>query len=350
MELDPKTRAYLVKVKELFTTGNYDDIFDAAYDVMYQEWNGTPENEGKSWGQMLDWLEKTYGDRAVLYQMLGAFNYQVCNGGVAQWVDNGYASKKRSYRGSADYEAFEDLRVLFDKYYFMNLPCGDKMEKTLSDVAMIIETINDMENCNQCDNKRWVKCPDCDGEGTVNYGDDDDEDDEDTCDECHGDGKIYCPDCNPNGDLDEDQTPDINCVDEHLLDSVDTGYYKFNEEWIKAVNEDIKALANTIGIRAKARAMGLSESKLKESALSQEEKAQVVKNVIDILDEIGDDEFIVNTAEDMTVDDEDGLSDLDIEDMKYLIADFIVDGIENGAGWAIDTYQDQIRKLYADWT
>ena len=280
MEMDGKTRAFIALAKRKFASGDYDDIYEAAYDVMYEDWK-LPENEGKSYGEMVHRAQATYGDLAALLQLLGAFNYQVCNGGIVQWYDNGYASMESHGWGSnkSDHDLFDMLRDLFDESDLVGIKHGSDFSQTLTQVADLFQDLEDIETCYTCEGKRWVECPTCDGSGIVKY-DDDDEDEEETCEECDGNGQLPCDGCNPEGLMDENQNPDFSCLGEYLLNRVDTGYYKYNEEWMKSLDGYLTGLAGQIGIRAKARSMGLSEARIREGSDSADK-------IIDMLDASG---------------------------------------------------------------
>lgn len=66
-------------------TSCWQNLMDNAYD----KW-GINKKTGKSWGyrQFLNNLDAVERKAVVL----GNFHYQTCNGGLQQWVDNGYAS------------------------------------------------------------------------------------------------------------------------------------------------------------------------------------------------------------------------------------------------------------------
>ena len=60
------------------------DVWQTLMDRAYDKWQGT----GWNYSQFL--LNLDAAERKAV--ILGNFHYQVCNGGLSQWVDNGYAS------------------------------------------------------------------------------------------------------------------------------------------------------------------------------------------------------------------------------------------------------------------
>ena len=112
--------------------------------------------------------------------------------------------------------------------------------------------------------------------------------------------------------------------------------------------EDLEESFAVIGENQLARAF-LASDKGDQSMikLTKEEKDEIADTIWDELEKF-DDGFIVGLAEDFTCEDEDGISDLDLGDMKALIADEIVSRIETETGWTRDGYVKELNDLYRD--
>lgn len=81
----------LQKVREALETSKESCPWQRLMDLGYREWQ-KPENRKWCYRDMVEWAGETYGEVVKLFILLGAANYQICNGGFLQYFDNGYAS------------------------------------------------------------------------------------------------------------------------------------------------------------------------------------------------------------------------------------------------------------------
>lgn len=136
-----------------------------------------------SWGysDALEWLEQEFGPLAKLAVLYNRYNGQVCNGGHAQYYDNGYASQGGGFFESHgdSTELHEELISLFEQH--AEIPSKQAVLGILKDFEL-------EENTYTCD--------DCGGSGEHDEEDEDGEIvDTYTCDSCGGDGELedgYC--------------------------------------------------------------------------------------------------------------------------------------------------------------
>jgi len=172
------------------------DIHQKIMNVAYDKWDDKQT--------MGDWFDKLLPieKKAVA---LGKLNQQVCNGGFAQWFDNGYSG------------------VMFDvvKYAINIMPKTETVEELK---RILIKFENVMENNNWGEGSYTEmedeSCYTCDGTGETF---DDDEDDYVTCDECDGSGTVECEVQYFHSDEVFDDLRNLGIDDE---------FYKINEQFL----------------------------------------------------------------------------------------------------------------------
>jgi hypothetical protein len=78
------------KIKDKIKEDNSSDLHQSLLNIGYNWWN---ENKVKelSYGDMINHVEKEYGEFVACMILLGKYNQQVCNGGHSQYYNNGYA-------------------------------------------------------------------------------------------------------------------------------------------------------------------------------------------------------------------------------------------------------------------
>ncbi len=148
-------------------------------DLGYREWQ-TPENRKWCYREMVEWAGETYGEMVKLFILLGAANYQICNGGFSQYFDNGYASGEEGCfrRHDEDLPLHREMLNLFGKYGLHQSELGSEIYAVLAAFRIVL---NDDTECEEED------------------------------DDCrHG---------------------DVGNTDE--LDALDARYYTVNEKWVK---------------------------------------------------------------------------------------------------------------------
>lgn len=137
--------------------------------------------------------------------IMGNLNYQVCNGGFAQWDDNGY---------SDDLEALKEI-------------CDKGIELGLSDFVELKKILLDFEDVPE--ERHYtdiVTCSDCKGKGYFNEEDEEGEEIEVNCYECDGTGKV------------DEETDNWDEIREEL-DSLDNRYYE-----LETIEEQMQELLN----------------------------------------------------------------------------------------------------------
>lgn len=237
------------------TTPDFENLFQEILNIGYTEWQ-KPEND---WGfaRMLNWMSKNYGEESAFLIMLGKFNQQVENGGITQWIDNGYASndKKHSYGRDQriDISLLEKMIEYFESSPLKETEIGEKVYHLLIEIRDLIEETADY--CQRCRNHRYIRCTSCNGTGRT-------EDDEE-CEECEGEGEAPCDLCNPEGQVDLDAK--VGELNSFYIDRLDQEYYKYSEKWMQEIENYLKQEIRAIsggGLLSRAQAFKTIESYL----------------------------------------------------------------------------------------
>jgi hypothetical protein len=244
-----------------------DDLYQAVLDLGYTEWR-KPENEMWSFGNMVRWMEENFGRDAALITMLGKFNQQVDNGGVTQWLDNGYASNapegRRGYQGISpqmNLDLLEQMLDLMASSPIGSLPSADVIKDVLENILRTVSGSD--QDCSNCHNHRYVRCEDCEGTG---YIEDDGGEDTD-CLSCSGEGEVPCDDCNSKGRLESDA--DHGSINYKGFEWSEDTYFKIEEEWTKQIEGWLRRLVR----RSKSNSVNRTQAiKATESILSTLDK------------------------------------------------------------------------------
>lgn len=171
----------------------------------------------------------------AIAMVIGAFNYQVRNGGLEQWFYNRYWDS--------------DFDLLYDS---MKKAVGFDLGKESRTILAILERIKIAQEqhsmitkdgyvhveCSDCngDGEYEETCPDCDGSGTTSP----DDDFGDVCPTCDGDGVIieFCSNCEGTGYYEVELPYFVNTTDYLIINNVDS-----NTEIFKLVtNDDVNEL------------------------------------------------------------------------------------------------------------
>jgi hypothetical protein len=286
---------------------DHDDLFQEVLNIGYTEWQQHLEG-ANAWGfaNMVNWMRETFGDDAALIMMLGKFNQQVYNGGIIQWLDNGYASDDSTrHRRQQFYGASPEMdTTLLDNMVddlqasdLSKLPHGHEM---LDILLRIQDEISDADgSCPNCNNHRYVKCENCDGTGENAEGED--------CEECDGEGEIPCPECNEDGHLEMDARE--GSLNNMTFDRLDQMYYEFSDVWEKEVTDYLKSLVRQSqpgdGLLSRAQAFKATEKLLVMidrllEAIEDETEEGDVSSFIEPTQEPYDPEVLVNEYEDLS--------------------------------------------------
>lgn len=108
-------------------------------DLGYREWQ-MPENRKWSYRDMVEWAGETYGEVVKLFILLGAANYQICNGGFLQYFDNGYASGEGGcfHHHDEDILLHREMLVLFGKYGLHQSEIGSEIYTILAALRIVL--------------------------------------------------------------------------------------------------------------------------------------------------------------------------------------------------------------------
>jgi hypothetical protein len=128
------------------------DAWQAVVDIGYEWWESQPKDARVHYSEMVAHMKNAYGEIAALLILLGKANYQICNGGVRQYFDNGYATL-----GAGGYSSdkeniglHKELARLYGRHF---LGLGKKtgvLYILLNDIGERLEKhINDLDECDE---------------------------------------------------------------------------------------------------------------------------------------------------------------------------------------------------------
>jgi len=169
--------------------------WQATMSVMFDKLKSADVRQAKS-------IAKKYDDKYVLAVLAGFHNYQVENGGYAQYFDNGYAS---GYSSGAFGNHGDDLEM---HHYLMEL-----VKKHSKEIGSIAKSV--LKNMASMD--VYVEdCEDCGGSGVDGYEDEETgEYEESGCYSCNGSGESNY----------------------YVATGDDKGYYRISKQWKKALDD-----------------------------------------------------------------------------------------------------------------
>lgn len=101
------------------------DKWDVLMQAEYKRWQEHDRKEdllasgGRPWSyeQFIESIQKPFHKDVIL---LGNFNYQVCNGGFMQWIDNGYSAHHERLT-----DIFDDIAKFADEQHPKNCVIGE---------------------------------------------------------------------------------------------------------------------------------------------------------------------------------------------------------------------------------
>lgn len=238
---------YLFLKNEDFANG---DVHQAIIDLAHDEWH---KNKDWGYGDACNWLQKNFGNLALLAMYLGKYNYQVGNGGHSQYFYNGYASSD-SKGFSSNYEDIdnhENFVELFKQLNLYNLlPSGKEAYDIISKFEL--DLIDEVEKCDYCGGNGEEECSNCSGDGNIECDvcDGQGEDEEgNRCDNCDGKGSIECGDCEGRGGYTceecdgQGEVETGNKIPEtRAWNTLDDKWYKINDKLMEEFNDYLKNL------------------------------------------------------------------------------------------------------------
>lgn len=230
------------------------EVHQALVNVGYDAWNDSTHGNW-SYDDMIEYISK-YGDMIVFATLFGAYNGQVCNGGHAQYFDNGYASSESrgtfgTYRNIDKHEEMIDLFKELD--LINNLTEYGKQIYDL--IRKFTLTLGDeTDTCPECGGNGEIECPECDGRGVVECtvcggtGENSENEDE-YCNMCDGDGEVECSECYGNSyetcsecNGDGEVVVERDAPQTWRWDSLDSKWYDFNDNALEEFNNYLKTL------------------------------------------------------------------------------------------------------------
>lgn len=122
----------LQKVREALKISKESCPWQRLMDLGYREWQ-KPANRKWCYRDMVEWAGEAYGEVVKLLILLGAANYQICNGGFLQYFDNGYASGG----GGCFHHHDEDI-LLHQEMLALAVKYGLHQSETGSEVCAIL--------------------------------------------------------------------------------------------------------------------------------------------------------------------------------------------------------------------
>lgn len=241
-----KLKYLLLKDKD-FAEG---DVHQAIIDLAHDEWH-----KNKDWGyeDACNWLQKTFGNLALFAMYLGKYNYQVCNGGHAQYFDNGYASSE-SKGFSSNYEDIDKHEHFVELFKQLNLDnllsSGKEAYNIISEFKLDLS--DEVETCYSCGGDGEEECRFCSGDGNIDCdvcgGEGEDEEGNKCencdgngnieCEDCEGKGRFRCENCDGQGDVETGNKVPKTCMWERL----DDRWYKINDKFMDEFNNYLKSL------------------------------------------------------------------------------------------------------------
>ena len=180
-----------------------------------------------TYSEFVDETNKKYGPLAKLAVLLAKYNYQVCNGGHAQYWDNGYASRTTSgfMQDHEEMELHEELIALVKEH--LDIELKDELLSIMKEFDIDV-----YDTCEECDGSGEFECDDCIGTGD-NVCDQCDGDDEE-CSKCDGTGVIECIECDGSGHVDCGCCNNGVAPERTILafndNELDSRYYRINEK------------------------------------------------------------------------------------------------------------------------
>lgn len=113
------------------------EVWQAILSLGYSQWH---EHEGWSYDDMIRWVSSEYGEFAALCILLGKYNYQVNNGGHAQYHENCFTGnvKRGPFGGNEKLRTpLHDMMVrLFYRFGLHESELGAKLYGVLCDFAV----------------------------------------------------------------------------------------------------------------------------------------------------------------------------------------------------------------------
>ena len=108
-------------------------------DLGYREWQ-KPENRKWRYRDMVEWSGESYGEVVKLFILLGAANYQICNGGFLQYFDNGYASGEGGclHHHDEDILLHKEMLALVGKYGLHQSDTGSQIYALLAEFRIVL--------------------------------------------------------------------------------------------------------------------------------------------------------------------------------------------------------------------
>ena len=165
----------------------------------------------------------------------GKFNQQVENGGIYQWIDNGYAKVMCGNLINFLYtlpesETTDVIKVFINKLFDLGIEY-----KWGEGFSYDSESID----CDECNGSGIIECDECEGTGILETEDGETE----NCPCCDGIGEIICLNCDGYGTIQNDvEISNMeNITNEIDFDNFDEQYYEINEKFLEICEKYFKS-------------------------------------------------------------------------------------------------------------
>lgn len=138
---------HLERIREVLAESKERCPWQRLMDLGYREWQ-KPENRKWCYREMVEWAGETYGEMVKLFILLGAANYQICNGGFLQYFDNGYASGEGGcfHRHDEDILLHKEMLALAGKYGLHQLETGAEIFAILAAFRIVVSDASESED------------------------------------------------------------------------------------------------------------------------------------------------------------------------------------------------------------
>lgn len=194
------------------------DYTQELMDEVYGFWN-SPEGEGLDKAELIDTVLEKFGKKHVYALVAGNLNYQVCNGGFQQWVDNGYAFAQYN-------EVVDLLQTMNTKNSLAILEMiesfADGINFDVKDNGCFGDYWEDEGECEYCKGTGEVECV-----NTRSYYNDEDE-----YEEYEEEGYTECCECGGSGYTESYMRK--------IAEMSDDKFYEINEDWLKEVEKFLR--------------------------------------------------------------------------------------------------------------
>ncbi len=138
---------HLERIREALAESKERCPWQRLMDLGYREWQ-KPEKRKWCYREMVEWAGETYGEMVKLFILLGAANYQICNGGFLQYFHNGYANGEGGcfHQHDEDILLHKEMLALASKYGLHQLETGAEIFAILAAFRIVVSDASESED------------------------------------------------------------------------------------------------------------------------------------------------------------------------------------------------------------